>query len=65
MLWAAAAPAATTGTNRRSFREASSQTQAHESAGSVILVLARLHGLMALWHPFVLGDNTLRRMSLR
>lgn len=37
----------------------------HESAGSVILVLAGLHALMALWHQFVLRDGTLRRMSLR
>lgn len=37
----------------------------HESAGSLILVLAGLHALMALWHQFVLRDGTLRRMSLR
>ena len=37
----------------------------HESAGSIILVLAGLHALMALWHQFVLRDGTLSRMSLR
>ena len=37
----------------------------HESAGSIILILAGLHALMALWHQFVLRDGTLSRMSLR
>lgn len=37
----------------------------HEVAGSLILLLAGLHALMALWHQFVLRDGTLRRMSLR
>lgn len=37
----------------------------HETAGSLILLLAGLHALMALWHQFVLRDGTLRRMSLR
>lgn len=37
----------------------------HESAGSLILILAGLHAVMALWHQFVLRDGTLRRMSLR
>lgn len=37
----------------------------HETAGSLILVLAGLHAVMALWHQFVLRDGTLRRMSLR
>lgn len=37
----------------------------HESAGSLILLLAGLHAVMALWHQFVLRDGTLRRMSLR
>lgn len=37
----------------------------HESAGSLILILAGLHAVIALWHQFVLRDGTLRRMSLR
>lgn len=37
----------------------------HENAGTVILALAGLHALMAIWHQFVLRDGTLRRMSLR
>jgi cytochrome b561 len=37
----------------------------HESAGSIILLLAGLHALAAIWHQFVLRDGTLRRMSLR
>lgn len=37
----------------------------HESAGSIILLLAGLHALMALWHQFVLRDGTLSGMSLR
>lgn len=37
----------------------------HESAGSLILLLAGLHAVMALWHQFVLRDGTLRRISLR
>lgn len=37
----------------------------HESAGSIILLLAGLHALMALWHQFVLHDGILSRMSLR
>ncbi|MBS0565224.1 MAG: cytochrome b/b6 domain-containing protein [Proteobacteria bacterium] len=37
----------------------------HENGGTLILILAGLHGLMALWHQFVLGDGTLARMSLR
>ena len=35
----------------------------HETGGTVILVLAGLHALMALWHQFVLRDGALRRMS--
>jgi cytochrome b561 len=35
----------------------------HETGGTVILWLAGLHALMALWHQFVLRDGTLRRMS--
>ncbi|WP_245410934.1 cytochrome b [Microvirga flavescens] len=35
----------------------------HESGGTIILFLAGLHALMALWHHFVLHDATLRRMS--
>jgi cytochrome b561 len=37
----------------------------HENAGTVILYLAALHAVMALWHQFVLRDGTLQRMSLR
>lgn len=37
----------------------------HENAGSIILYLAGLHALMAIWHQFILRDGTLRRMSLR
>ena len=35
----------------------------HETGGTVILILAGLHALMALFHQFVLGDGTLRRMN--
>lgn len=35
----------------------------HETGGTLILWLAGLHTLMALWHHFVLHDSTLRRMS--
>ncbi len=35
----------------------------HETGGSVILVLAGLHALIAIWHQFVLRDGTLRQMS--
>ena len=31
----------------------------------VILYLAGLHALMAIWHQFVLRDGTLQRMSPR
>ncbi|WP_454722182.1 MULTISPECIES: cytochrome b [Cupriavidus] len=34
----------------------------HSTGGSVFLVIAGLHGLMALYHHFVLKDDTLRRM---
>ncbi len=37
----------------------------HENAGTIILYLAGLHALMAIWHQFVLRDGTLQRMSLR
>lgn len=37
----------------------------HETGGTVILVLAGLHALIAVWHQFVLHDGTLHRMSLR
>lgn len=37
----------------------------HENAGTVILYLAGVHALMAIWHQFVLHDGTLQRMSLR
>ncbi len=36
----------------------------HENAGTIILYLAGLHALMAIWHQFVLRDGTLKRMSL-
>lgn len=34
----------------------------HGTAGNVLLILAGLHGLMALYHHFVLKDDTLRSM---
>lgn len=37
----------------------------HENAGTIILYLAGLHALMAVWHQFVLRDGTLHRMSPR
>lgn len=37
----------------------------HENAGDLILYLAGLHALMALWHQFVLRDGTLQRMLPR
>lgn len=36
----------------------------HENAGTIILYLAGLHAVMAVWHQFVLRDGTLQRMSL-
>jgi cytochrome b561 len=30
---------------------------------TVILILAGLHALVALWHQFILRDGALRRMS--
>ena len=36
----------------------------HENAGNIILYLAGLHAVMALWHQFILRDGTLKRMSL-
>lgn len=35
----------------------------HEKSGTIVLILAGLHALMAFWHQFVLRDGTLRRMS--
>jgi cytochrome b561 len=35
----------------------------HSNGGNLLLILAGLHGLMALYHHFVLKDDTLRRMS--
>jgi cytochrome b561 len=35
----------------------------HETGGTVILILAGLHGVIALWHHFVLRDGTMRRMN--
>lgn len=37
----------------------------HEKAGTIILYLAGLHAVMAIWHQVVLRDGTLQRMSLR
>lgn len=37
----------------------------HENAGTLILILAGAHALMAIWHQFILRDGTLDRMSLR
>ncbi|WP_262030147.1 cytochrome b [Microvirga sp. Mcv34] len=37
--------------------------EVHETGGTIILWLAGLHALIALWHQFVLRDGTLRRMS--
>lgn len=36
----------------------------HETGGTLILVLAGLHALIAVWHQVVLRDGTLKRMSL-
>lgn len=36
----------------------------HETGGTLILVLAGLHALIAVWHQLVLRDGTLKRMSL-
>jgi cytochrome b561 len=35
----------------------------HETGGTLILWLAGLHALIAVWHHFVLRDGTLSRMS--
>jgi len=35
----------------------------HSNAGTVLIVLAGLHALMAVYHQFVLKDGTLRKMS--
>ena len=35
----------------------------HETGGTIILVLAGLHTLIALWHQFVLRDGPMRRMN--
>jgi cytochrome b561 len=35
----------------------------HENGGTIILYLAGLHAIMAVWHQFVLRDGTLARMS--
>ena len=37
--------------------------QIHQVGGNLILILAGLHALAALWHHFVLRDHTLQRMS--
>jgi cytochrome b561 len=34
----------------------------HENGGTVILILAGLHALIALWHQFILRDGVLGRM---
>ncbi len=35
----------------------------HETGGTIILILAGLHALVALWHQFVLRDGTMQRMN--
>ncbi|TPK99018.1 MULTISPECIES: cytochrome b/b6 domain-containing protein [unclassified Mesorhizobium] len=35
----------------------------HETGGTLILWLAGLHALIALWHQFILKDRTLERMN--
>ncbi|BCM20819.1 cytochrome b [Mesorhizobium sp. J8] len=35
----------------------------HETGGTLILWLAGLHALIALWHQFVMKDRTLERMN--
>jgi len=35
----------------------------HETGGTLVLWLAGLHALIALWHQFVLKDRTLERMN--
>lgn len=36
----------------------------HETGGSLILILAGLHAVIAIWHHFVHRDGTLSRMSM-
>ncbi|MFO1150847.1 MAG: cytochrome b/b6 domain-containing protein [Alsobacter sp.] len=35
----------------------------HETGGTVLIWLAGVHALLAVWHHYVLRDGTLRRMS--
>lgn len=35
----------------------------HETGGTIILILAGLHSVVALWHQFVLRDGTMQRMN--
>ena len=35
----------------------------HETGGTLILWLAGLHALIALWHQFIMKDRTLERMN--
>lgn len=35
----------------------------HQVAGNALLILAGLHGVIAIWHQFILRDGTLQRMS--
>jgi superoxide oxidase len=35
----------------------------HETGGTVILVLAGIHAVIALWHQFIMHDGTLNRMN--
>lgn len=35
----------------------------HETGGTLILWLAGLHALIAIWHQFALNDRTLERMN--
>lgn len=37
----------------------------HENGGNLILILAGLHMVLALWHQFIRRDGTLMRMSPR
>ena len=35
----------------------------HQTGGDLLLILAGLHGVAALWHHFILRDGTLTRMN--
>ena len=38
-------------------------TELHQTGGNLLLILAGLHGVAALWHHFILRDGTLARMN--